>query len=61
LSSAIVNVLWGLFNLTIGYLLVSRVGNFNLRTTRHVLVLGAGILIMSLMLARGFGRFHGGL
>jgi hypothetical protein len=26
-----------------------------------VLVLGAGILIMSLMLARGFGRFHGGL
>jgi hypothetical protein len=26
-----------------------------------VLVLGAGILIMSLMLARAFGRFHGGL
>jgi len=41
--------------------LVCRVGSFNLRQTRHVVVLGAGILIMSLMLARAFGRFHGGL
>ena len=61
LSSATVNVLWGLFNLAIGYLLVCRVGSFNLRNTRHVLVLAAGILIMSLMLARAFGRFYGGL
>jgi hypothetical protein len=61
LSSSTVNVLWGLFNLAVGYLLVCRVGNFNLRQARHVLVLGAGILIMSLMLARAFGRFHGGL
>jgi hypothetical protein len=29
--------------------------------TQHVLVLGAGILVMSFMLARAFGRFHGGL
>ena len=61
LSSSTVNVLWGLFNLAVGYLLVCRVGTFNLRNTRHVLVLGAGILIMSLMLARAFGRLHGGL
>jgi hypothetical protein len=60
LSSATVNVLWGLFNLAVAYLLVCRVGSFNLRNTRHVLVLGAGILLMSLMLARAFGRFHGG-
>jgi hypothetical protein len=60
LSSATVNVLWGLFNLAIAYLLVCRVGSFNLRNTRHVLVLGAGILLMSLMAARVFGRFHGG-
>jgi ABC-type tungstate transport system substrate-binding protein len=56
-----VNVLWGLFNLAVGYLLVCRVGNFNLRKTQHVLVLGAGILIMSLILAHELGRFHGGL
>ena len=61
LSSSTVNVLWGLFNIAVGYLLVCRVGNFELRKTRHVLVLGAGILIMSLMLARVFGRLHGGL
>jgi ABC-type tungstate transport system substrate-binding protein len=56
-----VNVAWGLFNLAAGYLLVCRVGSFDLRNTRHVLVLGAGILILSLMCAHGFGRFHGGL
>jgi len=61
LSSSVVNVLWGLFNLLIGYLLVCRVGSFDLRKTLHVLVLGAGILLMSLNLAHYFGRLHGGL
>jgi hypothetical protein len=61
LSSSVVNALWGLFNLAIGYLLVCRVGSFDLRKTLHVLVLGAGILIMSLNLAHYFGRFHGGM
>ena len=60
LSSSTVNVLWGFFNLAVGYLLVCRVGDFNLRSTPQVLALGAGVLIMSLMLARAFGRFHGG-
>jgi hypothetical protein len=61
LSSSTVNVLWGSFNLTVGYLLVCRVGSFELRQTRHVVVLGVGALLMSIMLARAFGRFHGGL
>jgi hypothetical protein len=61
LSSAMINVLWGFFNLVVGYLLVCRVGTFSLRKTPHVLVFGAGILAMSVMLARAFGRFHGGL
>jgi hypothetical protein len=56
-----VNVLWGFFNLVVGYLLVCRVAEFNLRKTQHVLVLGAGILLESIMLAHAFGRFHGGL
>jgi hypothetical protein len=60
LSSAIVNVLWGVFNLAVGYLLVCRVGSFNLRKTTHVLLLGAGILVQSLMLAQHFGPLHGG-
>jgi hypothetical protein len=61
LSSAVVNVLWGLFNLAVGYVLVCRVGSFELRQTRHVLPLAAGILLMSVMAARAFGRFYGGL
>jgi hypothetical protein len=60
LSSATVNVLWGFLNLAIGYLLVCRVGTFSLRRTRHALILGAGVLLMAIMLARTFGRFYGG-
>lgn len=56
-----VNVVWGLFNLAVGYLLVCRIGSFDLRKTAHVLAFGAGILIMSLNLAHYFGRLHGGL
>jgi len=55
LSSSTVNVLWGL------YLLVCRVGSFNLRNTRQVLALGAGLLLLAVMTARAFGRLHGGL
>jgi hypothetical protein len=61
LSSSIVNVLWGLFNLAIAYLLLCRVGSFDLRKTKHALALGAGMLVMSLMLAHTFGKLHGGL
>ena len=61
LSSALVNVLWGAFNLAISYLLVCRVGTFELRRTRHVVVAGAGALLMAVMLARVFGRFYAGL
>lgn len=61
LSSSIINVLWGFFNLVVAYLLVCRVGTFNLRKTSHVLVLGAGVLIMALNLAHIFGPLHGGL
>jgi len=61
LSSSTVNVLWGLFNLAAGYVLVCRVGTFDLRMTGHVLALGAGIVVMCVVHARAFGRFHGGL
>ena len=55
------NVLWGTFNFAVGYLLLCRVGRFELRSTRHVVVTGLGALLMSMMLARVFGRFYGGL
>jgi hypothetical protein len=61
LSSATVNVVWGMFNLAVGYVLVGRVGTFELRRTQHVVVVAAGALFMAIMLARAFGRFYGGL
>jgi uncharacterized membrane protein YdcZ (DUF606 family) len=61
LSSSTINVLWGFFNLVVAYLLIGRVGSFDLRKNMHALTLGAGILLNALVLARSFGRFHGGL
>jgi hypothetical protein len=61
LSSALVNVLWGMANLVAGYFLVCQVGCFDLRKARCALPLGAGFLAMALMLARSFGKFYGGL
>jgi hypothetical protein len=60
LSSALVNVAWGFANLVVGYVLLARVGTFELRRGRHVLIAGAGALWMSVMLARAFGRFYAG-
>ena len=60
LSSSTVNVVWGFFNAVVGYLLLARVGAFDPRTTSHILALGLGVLLMSLMHARHFGQFHGG-
>lgn len=60
LSSSTVNVLWGFFNLVVGYVLLCRVGDFDLKVTADALALGLGILAMSLFHARAFGPLHGG-
>src|SRR5882757_2381546 len=60
LSSSTVNALWGFLNLIVGYVLVCRVGIFELRDTADAAALGAGVLVMAVFAARHFGRFHGG-
>jgi hypothetical protein len=60
LSSSTVNVLWGACNIAAGYLLVCQVGTFDLRSASQVLAAGLGGLLMALISARLFGRFHGG-
>ena len=60
LSSATVNVLWGMFNVIVAYLLLARVGRFELRQTKHAVVVGLAVTLTALMLANRFGRFHGG-
>ena len=60
LSSSRVNVLWGLSNAVVAYVLVVRVGAFDIRTTSHVLAFCLGVLLISLNAAHHFGKFHGG-
>ena len=59
-SSSTVNVLWGFINVLVGYVLVCRVGDFELKDTNDVAALGAGAFLIALFLARRFGRFNGG-
>jgi hypothetical protein len=61
LSSSTINVVWGFFNLAVAYLLIFHVGSFSMLNTAHVVTLGAGFLSLSVICARSFGRFHGGL
>jgi hypothetical protein len=60
LSSSTVNVLWGFANLVIAYGLILRVGRFDPRAADQIASLGLGLLLMGVMAARTFGRFHGG-
>lgn len=60
LSSSRTNVLWGSFNLALAYVLLCRVGTFNLRDLADLLPAAAGGLLISLFCAHHFGRFHGG-
>ena len=60
LSSSTVNVLWGFSNFVLAYLLIARVGDFDLHATDHVVAVGVGVLLIGVMSARLFGRFHGG-
>jgi hypothetical protein len=56
LSSPMVNVAWGLFNLAIAYSLLLQVGEFDLRSWLHVAVCFAGFGAMAFQCARSLGR-----
>ena len=60
LSTSTVNVAWAMVNLVIGYMLVLRVGSFDLRDTADAMALGLGIAALAFATARRFGRFNGG-
>jgi len=60
LSSSSANVLWASINLIVAWLLILDVGAFDLRAPIDAAALGFGALLMSFLLARYFGRLHGG-
>jgi hypothetical protein len=47
-------------NLVFSYLLLCHVGDFEPRAADDATALGLGMLVMGVMMARHFGRFHGG-
>jgi hypothetical protein len=60
LSSSTVNVVWGFFNLVVAWVLLCRVGNFDLRAADHAGAAALGALLLCVQLSIHFGRFHGG-
>lgn len=60
LSSSTLNVFWAAFNLVMAYLLLVRVGSFDVRDAGDMVSLGLGALLLSVFAARHFGQFHGG-
>ena len=57
-SSPIVNVIWGAVNFLIGYVLIFKVGHFQVGLTVGALMVGLGALVTAVGLAWSFGRMH---
>lgn len=60
LSSSFSNVIWGHFNLAVGWYLLAKVGAFNVLDAAHAGAAFGGSLAVSVLLAHQFGQFHGG-
>lgn len=58
-SSPLVNVIWGMINFTIGYVLLFGVGPFTWGLNLDVLPVGLGIFLCAVFLAGHFGRVKG--
>jgi hypothetical protein len=60
LSSSPVNVVYGLCNLALVYILLSRVGDFAPKSALHAGAFGLGLGLWSLMMTRSLARLQGG-
>lgn len=58
-SSPLVNVIWGMVNFVIGYVLLYAVRDFVLGLSLDVLMVGLGAFVTAVGLARHFGRVRG--
>ena len=59
-STSLVNMIWALVNLVIVWLLLVKVGHFDLTDLSDALSFGLGIAFIGLFLAYHFGRHNGG-
>jgi hypothetical protein len=58
-SSPLVNVLWGVTNLVLGWVLLFGVGEFRIGITPDCLMVLLGVLVSGVGLALHFGRVRG--
>jgi hypothetical protein len=59
-STSVTNVLWGFLNLVVAYVLLVRVGDFDIHSFVHVGAALLGMLLIALQLGHHFGKFNGG-
>jgi hypothetical protein len=55
-SPPLVNVIWGMANFILGYVLVAGVGDYAGGLTSDALMVGSGAILMALILSWHFGR-----
>jgi hypothetical protein len=55
-SPPLVNVIWGLVNFILGFLLITGVGEFSIGISLDSFTFGIGAILMSLILSWYFGR-----
>jgi len=60
LSSSTTNMVWALVNLIIAWLLLARVGSFDLRDPGDAIACGLGVAILGVAMSYRFGRINGG-
>lgn len=59
-SSPVVNVIWGLINFVIAYLLIRGFGDFSSGFTLDTVMVGVGVLLISIVLSLHFGKVREG-
>ena len=59
-SPPLVNVLWGMVNFVVGYLLITGVAEFDIGLTFDALAFGVGAVSIAVVLSWHFGRVRSG-
>jgi hypothetical protein len=60
LSTSRTNALWGAANAVVAWLLLAKVGAFDIRAPEQAGAAFAGGLILAVLMSQRFGRFNGG-
>jgi len=59
-STSFTNVIWGFVNFVIAYVLLVRIGDFDIRDPVQIGAAALGAFLIALHLGRYFGKFNGG-